>query len=90
MPVIGRFEIVNRLGMHARAAASFVQLANEFVSEVRVRKDSIEVNGKSIMGMLQLAAARGNVIEVEVDGDDAQVAVTALRKLVATKFGEEE
>ncbi|HOX46675.1 MAG TPA: HPr family phosphocarrier protein [Myxococcota bacterium] len=82
--------IRNRLGMHARAATVFVQLASRFVCELRVRKDDIEVNGKSIMGVLQLAAAQGTDIEVEADGPDADQALAALARLVEDRFGEDE
>jgi len=85
-----RMRIRNRLGMHARAATVFVQLASRFVCELRVRKDDIEVNGKSIMGVLQLAAAQGTDIEVEADGPDADQALAALARLVEDRFGEDE
>lgn len=84
------FEIKNKLGMHARAATVFVHLAHEFLSEIFVRKDGLEVNGKSIMGVLQLAAARGTSIEVEARGEDCEQALTALGKLIDDRFGEEE
>jgi len=85
-----RMRICNRLGMHARAATVFVQLASRFECELRVRKDDIEVNGKSIMGVLQLAAAQGTEIEVEARGQDAELALRALAQLVADRFGEDE
>ncbi|MBW2699624.1 MAG: HPr family phosphocarrier protein [Deltaproteobacteria bacterium] len=76
--------------MHARAATVFVQKAHEFESEIFVRKDGQEVNGKSIMGVLQLAATRGQTIEVEAKGDDCEQALLALGALIADCFGEDE
>lgn len=82
------FVIVNTLGLHARAAAQLVQLANRFRSEVHVEKDGMAVNGKSIMGVLTLAAAKGSTITVACDGDDADAAMTALGKVIENGFGE--
>jgi phosphocarrier protein len=82
------FIIVNTLGLHARAAAQLVQCANRFRSEVHVEKDGVEVNGKSIMGVLTLAAAKGTEIEVACEGDDAADALAALAKLIEAGFGE--
>ena len=81
-------QVRNKLGMHARAAVKFVQLANTFKSEVKVVKDDQEANGKSIMGVLTLVAAHGVTMTVVCDGDDAAAAVTALADLVGTGFGE--
>ena len=81
---------MNKLGMHARAATAFVQTANKFQCEVLVRKGKIEVNGKSIMGVLQLAAAKGQSIEVQVDGPDGKEALDAIDSLINGLFGEEE
>jgi phosphocarrier protein HPr len=81
--------VVNQLGMHARAAAKFVHLAARFQSRVRVAKDSREMDGKSIMGILLLAAARGTIITISADGADEQEAVAALTSLVGSGFGEE-
>jgi phosphocarrier protein len=81
-------KIRNKLGMHARAAVKFVQIANTFKSEVKVLKDDQEANGKSIMGLLTLVAAYGVTMTVVCDGDDAEAAVTALAELVGTGFGE--
>jgi phosphocarrier protein len=78
----------NKLGMHARAAVKFVQIANTFKSEVKVLKDDQEANGKSIMGLLTLVAAHGVTMTVVCDGDDAEKAVAALAELVGTGFGE--
>jgi phosphocarrier protein len=82
------FKIKNRLGLHARAAAQLVQTANRFKSEITIEKDGLEVNGKSIMGILMLAAAQGSRISVAVAGDDAQQALTALGQLIDDGFGE--
>jgi phosphocarrier protein len=81
-------KIRNRLGMHARAAVKFVQLANHFQSDINVLKDGTEVNGKSIMGLLTLVAAWGTEIAVSASGDDADQAVDALVALVSDGFGE--
>jgi phosphocarrier protein len=82
------FKIVNTLGLHARAAAVLVQTANRFRAEIFVEKDGSRVNGKSIMGVLTLAAAKGTTIVVVTEGDDAEAAMTALAKLVEGGFGE--
>ena len=81
-------QIRNRLGMHARAAVRFVQIANGFKSEVKVVKDGQEANGKSIMGLLTLVAAHGVVMTLVCEGEAAPVAVAALADLVASGFGE--
>jgi phosphocarrier protein len=83
------FDILNRLGLHARAAAQLVRLANGFVSEIRVAKDGMEVNGKSIMGVLMLAAPKDTKILICAIGPDAEEAVAAIGELIAQKFGEE-
>jgi phosphocarrier protein HPr len=80
--------IRNRLGLHARAAVKFVQLAGKFKAEIKVRKDGQEVNGKSIMGLLTLVAALGMEIEVAAEGVDAEDAVSALCALVDRGFDE--
>ena len=80
--------VVNALGLHARAAARFVQLAARFTAQVRVGRDGKVMDGKSIMGILLLAAARGTTITISADGADEQAAVNALADLVATGFGE--
>jgi phosphocarrier protein HPr len=82
------FVVVNSLGLHARAAAQLVQLANRFRSEIHVEKDGMNVNGKSIMGVLTLAAAKGSTITVSCDGEDAEHAMTAIAKLIENGFGE--
>lgn len=83
-------EIVNRMGLHARPASEFVKLAGRFSSEVTVEKDGLEVNGKSIMGVLMLAAEHGSTITIRAEGDDAGAAVDALSDLVAGGFEEME
>ena len=81
--------IRNQLGLHARACALFVKTAARFRANVFVRRDDLEVNGKSIMGVMMLAAEEGSVIEVRADGEDERLAVAALRALVDGKFGGE-
>jgi phosphocarrier protein HPr len=81
--------IKNRLGLHARAAAKFVHLATRYRSQIRVSRDDRAMDGKSIMGILLLAAARGTTITIAVEGPDEQDALTALCRLVETGFGEE-
>jgi len=81
--------VVNQLGLHARAAARFVHLATRFEAHIRVTRDSKVMDGKSIMGILLLAAARGTSITISADGRDEQAAVEALVKLVESGFGEE-
>ncbi|MBI3070563.1 MAG: HPr family phosphocarrier protein [Deltaproteobacteria bacterium] len=81
-------EIVNRLGLHARAAATLVELTNKFEAEITIAKDDLEVNAKSIMGILMLAAAKGSTIRVRADGPDAEAAVAEIAALIANRFGE--
>jgi len=81
--------VVNQLGMHARAAARFVHLAARFQAHIRVSRDSREMDGKSIMGILLLAAARGSAITISADGSDERDAVEALATLVQSGFGED-
>jgi phosphocarrier protein len=81
--------VVNQLGVHARAAAKFVHLATRFEARVRVARHDREMDGKSIMGILLLAAARGSTITISADGSDEQAAVDALAVLVETGFGED-
>lgn len=82
------FRLVNRLGLHARAAAQLVQTANRFKSDVMVAKDGEEVNGKSIMGLLMLAAPVGSLLRVTVSGDDAAEAMKTIGALIDDGFGE--
>jgi len=84
------FEIVNTLGLHARAAALLVQTAQKYRSEIEVQKEDIAVNGKSIMGILMLAAAKGSQIVVRAAGEDARDAVEGLGHLIRNGFWEKE
>jgi len=86
---VHNFTIRNRLGLHARAAALLVKTANCFASEVTLEKDGLEVNGKSIMGILMLAASKGSKITLRVEGKDSAQAIQTLSKLFEDKFGEE-
>ena len=81
-------EIQNWLGLHARAAAKFVACADRFSSQIQVERDGRKVNGKSIMGLMMLAAAKGTRIVLEIKGEDEEVACAALEKLIADRFGE--
>jgi len=81
-------QIVNKLGLHARAAAKLVTLAQKFKSDVRVTKDGREVSGKSIMGVMMLAAAKGSRVTFRAEGPDAEKALDAIEALVARKFDE--
>ena len=83
------FDIKNLLGLHARAAAQLVHLANRYVSEIMLVKEGMQVNGKSIMGVLMLAAPKGARIRVLASGVDANEALTAIGELIDRKFGEE-
>lgn len=83
-------EIVNKLGLHARAASKFVTEAARFDADIRVRKDKREVSGKSIMGVMMLAAARGSHITISAQGDDAEPALDALEQLVSNRFDEDQ
>ena len=82
--------IVNRLGMHARPAAHFVRLASRFAAEIYVSRDGVEVNGKSIMGVMMLAAEEGASIEIRAQGEDAERAIEELVTLVERGFDEDE
>jgi phosphocarrier protein HPr len=86
---IQTYTIRNRLGLHARAAALLVKTANRFASEVTIEKDGLEVNGKSIMGILMLAASKGTKITLKVEGRDSVQALQTLGRLIENKFGEE-
>ncbi len=83
-------EIVNKLGLHARAAAKLVNLAAEFEAEVEIEKDGKRVNGKSIMGVMMLAASQGSVLTLHIDGNDESDAMAQVVELINTRFGEEE
>ena len=81
--------IQNRLGLHARAAAMFVQTASKYASEVTMEKDGVEVNGKSIMGLMMLAAAKGSDVTIRAKGSDEAEAVAGIEDLIRQKFHEE-
>lgn len=83
------FKIINRLGLHARAAAQLVQAANQFNSDVVLIKEDIEVNGKSIMGILLLAAPKGTELTVNVEGEDEVPAMEVIAALIEDGFGED-
>ncbi len=89
-PVQRDVEIVNRAGMHARPAAAFVKVAGRFKSDIRVEKDGLQVNGKSIMGVLMLAAEWGSSLRLSAKGADAEDAIEALSDLVGRGFEELE
>jgi phosphocarrier protein len=81
--------IQNRLGLHARACSVFVKEAAKYASHITLARDGLEVNGKSILGVMMLAAERGAELQLKADGSDEQQAITALVKVVNDKFGEE-
>lgn len=83
-------EIINQLGLHARAAAKFVSTAGQFSAEVFLKKGSQTINGKSIMGVMMLAASKGTVLTLTTEGEDEQQAMDALTALIGDKFGEEQ
>ena len=83
-------EIVNKLGLHARAAAKLTHLASGFQSEIWLSRSGRRVNAKSIMGVMMLAAGKGSTVVVEAEGADAKEALEALRRLIAEGFGERE
>ena len=89
MAVERQIMIVNKLGMHARPASLFVQTACRFIAEVKVKKDKQVIDGKSILGLLMLAAAQGTFLTVSANGPDAMEAVDAIERLISGKFGEE-
>jgi phosphocarrier protein len=88
--VTKKLEIQNKLGLHARAAALFVQTVNRFSSQVNVSNDGLTADGRSIMGMLTLGATQGSKIQVEVIGEDAERALRAIEKLLDNRFNEDE
>ncbi len=87
---IREVEIINKLGLHARASAKLTQTASNFACNVWLERNGRKVNAKSIMGVMMLAAARGATVTIETDGTDADVAMDALVALIADRFGEEE
>jgi phosphocarrier protein HPr len=88
--VLRKIEIKNKLGLHARAAALLVQTANRFSAQITLSKDGQTADGRSIMGVLTLAATQGSKIQVEAVGDDAEQAVKAIERLVDKRFNENE
>ena len=84
----GEFEIVNALGLHARAAAQLVKVANRYKSEVFIESEGQTVNAKSIMGVLMLAAGQGMKVKIHCSGEDAPQCLEELRQLIANRFGE--
>ncbi|HCU25042.1 MAG TPA: HPr family phosphocarrier protein [Deltaproteobacteria bacterium] len=89
MIVEKELKIKNKLGLHARAAATLVKTANRFSSEIKLHKERLSANGKSIMGVLTLAAALGSTIKVTCEGEDAKEALEAIEQLIEMKFNEE-
>ncbi|HBA71389.1 MAG: phosphocarrier protein HPr [Geobacteraceae bacterium GWC2_55_20] len=83
------FLIVNKLGLHARASALFVKTASRFTSEVKLAREGVEVNGKSIMGIMMLAASKGSTVRLTVDGADEVDTMNTLSELITNGFGEE-
>jgi phosphocarrier protein len=83
-------KIINKHGLHARPAAQFVKISGRFTSDIRVVKDGLEVNGKSIMGIMMLAAEPGSEITILVEGEDEQEAFDSLKELISQKFYEDE
>lgn len=90
MSVSKNVEIINKLGMHARAAAQFVQLASNFASHIEIEKDQQRVNGKSIMGVMMLAASQGSEVILHADGEDESESIERLEELINNRFNEEE
>jgi len=88
--LVREVQIVNKLGLHARASAKLTQTAARFASDVWLARDGRRVNAKSIMGVMMLAAAKGTTLKLEVEGPDEQEAMAALSTLIADKFGEEQ
>jgi len=90
MKLTEKLPIINKLGLHLRAAAELVKLANKFKSHVTIVHGIQNVNAKSLMGLMTLAAAKGTDLEFTVEGDDAKDAMAAIKQLLANKFGEKE
>ena len=83
-------EIINKLGLHARASAKLTQAASAFSSEIWITRNERRVNAKSIMGVMMLAAGKGSTVTIEAEGADAEAALAAILKLIGDKFGEGE
>jgi phosphocarrier protein len=90
MSVTKQVEIINKLGMHARAAAQFVQVASGYQSHIEIEKGGQRVNGKSIMGVMMLAASKGSLITLHAEGPDEQESIGQLESLINNRFNEEE
>jgi phosphocarrier protein len=88
--VVKKLEIKNKLGLHARAAALLVQTVNKFAAQVQISKDGQSADGRSIMGVLTLAATQGSKVHVEASGEDAERVIKALEKLIDARFNEDE
>lgn len=88
--IIKKVTIINKLGLHARAAAKFVATASKFTSELNVTKNNQSVNGKSIMGVMMLAASKGTELELSAEGEDAQELISAIEALINNLFDEKE
>jgi phosphocarrier protein len=89
LKLIKELEVINKLGIHARPAAMFVKIANQFEAEILIEKDGEKVNGKSIMGLMMLAAGPGTKLKVEANGGDAAQAILAIEALLKRKFDED-
>ena len=83
------YTIVNKLGLHARASALLVKTASRYASEIKIAREGVEVNGKSIMGIMMLAASKGTTVSLSVEGADEAEALQAIGDLIANGFGEE-
>lgn len=90
MEYSAKVEVINKLGFHLRAVAVFVKESEKFKSSIKVINGDVEVDGKSIMGLMTLIATQGTVIEIKAEGADARETVAALTKIVKNKFGEKE
>lgn len=88
--VTKQITIINKLGLHARAAAKLVSCASGYISNVHLQRNGQRVNGKSIMGVMMLAASQGSALEIEVSGEDEADALGALERLINDRFGEEQ
>lgn len=90
MSISKNIEIINKLGMHARAAAQFVQLASRFTSHIEIERDKRRVNGKSIMGVMMLAASKGSKVTLYINGEDEEESMHKLVELINNRFNEDE
>ena len=90
MSISRDIEIINKLGLHARAAAQLVQIASGFSSHIEIEKDGRRINGKSIMGVMMLAASKGSTITLHADGEDEQDSIDRLVQLINDRFNEDE